>query len=74
MVEDEDDGLVTVRGSVASLLELTSILHFSLLEKLLLVMDWVDAEDVEEMQVEAEDHDRMARQWMTGRTSRQNSG
>ena len=66
------------------LLELTShvmVLRISLFEKLLLVMDWLEAEDVavdDDVLVQYEatevDHDRMARQWMTGRTSRQNTG
>ena len=41
-------------------------------------MDWFEAEDVaveDVLQYEAVvDHDRIARQWMTGRTSLQNSG
>ena len=65
---------------LAVLLELTSqVVLLSLFEKLLLVMDWLEAEDVavdDVLQYEATevDHDRMARQWMTGRTSRQNTG
>lgn len=69
---------------VVVLLELTShvmVLRISLFEKLLLVMDWLEAEDVavdDDVLVQYEatevDHDRMARQWMTGRTSRQNTG
>ena len=65
---------------VVVVLELTSqVVLLSLFEKLLLVMDWLEAEDVavdDVLQYEATevDHDRMARQWMTGRTSRQNTG
>ena len=80
-----DSGLVTVVSELQimpvdetgwSLFELTSRVDFSL--KVELVMDWFDAEDVEEeVHVEpadAELQDRIARQWITGRTSRQNSG
>ena len=67
---------------VGVVLELTSqVVLLSLFEKLLLVMDWLEAEDVavdDDVLVQYEatevDHDRMARQWMTGRTSRQNTG
>lgn len=52
---------------------------FSLLEKLEFVMDWLDVEEVVvavelEMHPPLELQDRMARQWITGLTSRQNSG
>ena len=68
---------------VVVLLELTShvmVLRISLFEKLLLVMDWLEAEDVAvddvlpQYEATEVDHDRMARQWMTGLTSRQNTG
>lgn len=52
-----------------SLLELTSLML------LLLVMDWLEADEVAvEVQLEAEDQLRIARQCKTGRTSFQNSG
>ena len=79
-LELEETGLVVISVTEldSALFELTSI-FFSLFEKLELVMDWLDSDEVavlEDMQVdpEAEDQDRIARQWMTGRTSRQNSG
>ena len=60
---------VTSRLSPLSLLELTSLML------LLLVMDWLEADEVAvEVQLEAEDQLRIARQCKTGRTSFQNSG
>ena len=66
---------------VVVVLELTSqVVLLSLFEKLLLVMDWLEAEDVAvddvlpQYEATEVDHDRMARQWMTGLTSRQNTG
>lgn len=67
-------GLVTAEAISESVLLFTSV-FFSAFEKLLLVMDWFEVEDVAvEVEFEAGDQVRMARQWMTGRTSRQNSG
>ena len=54
-------------------LSLASLL--SLVVKLLVVMDWLDTDEVAvDILFDGEDQDRIVRQWITGRTSVQNSG
>ena len=57
-------GLVRVEAISESVLQFTSIMFLSMaLEKLLLVMDWFDVDDVAvEVELEAGDQDRMALQ------------